>query len=260
MLGKRRAKLRSPIKGKLLRDPGQSLDAEIDRIIYDRALRWIVVMVVLAMLAAQEWIRWYAKTPPSPILISILALFTVLVGAYRLTGYIRQLKRLALGRDGERAVGQELDKLRGQGFEVIHDIPGEGFNIDHVVIGRTGIYTVETKTNRFPEGRRPELTCSGEGILLNGRLMDRSPIPQCKAQAAWLRSLLNESTGKTFAVQPVAAFPGWFVSPDCNERSGVWILNPRALRSFIEQQRERLSPEETHLAAYHLRLYVRAKR
>ena len=43
MLRKRRAKLRSPIKGKLLRDPGQSLDSEIGRTI-ERALRWIVAM------------------------------------------------------------------------------------------------------------------------------------------------------------------------------------------------------------------------
>jgi hypothetical protein len=70
--------------------------------------------------------------------------------------------------------------------------------------------------------------------------------------------LLNESTGKTFAVQPVAAFPGWFISPECNERAGVWILNPRALRAFIEQERERISSDEARLAAYHLRLYVRA--
>jgi hypothetical protein len=260
VLGKRRGKLESPIKLKSLRDPGQSLDAQIQDIVYERVMFWTVAMVLVLVLAAQEWYRWYAKTPPAPIPISIVAIATLLIGAFRLSAYIRQLKRLALGRDGERAVGQELDKLRAKGFEVIHDIPGEGFNIDHVVIGRRGIYTVETKTIRFPEGSRPELKCSDEKVFLNGRPMDRNPIPQAKAQSAWLRSFLEESTGKTFLVQPVVVFPGWFVSPECNNHSGVWVLNPLALPKFVEHEPERLTQEDARLAAYHLRLYVRARK
>ena len=37
-------------------------------------------------------------------------------------------------RHGERAVGQYLERLRESGPRVFHDVPGVGFNLDHVVI------------------------------------------------------------------------------------------------------------------------------
>jgi hypothetical protein len=43
---------------------------------------------------------------------------------------------LMQGREGEKAVGQYLERLRARGYQVLHDIPGENFNIDHVLIGQ----------------------------------------------------------------------------------------------------------------------------
>ncbi|MGD1866748.1 MAG: nuclease-related domain-containing protein [Phormidesmis sp.] len=36
---------------------------------------------------------------------------------------------------------------------MFHDVVGKNFNIDHVVIGDTGIFTIETKTYRKPMRR-----------------------------------------------------------------------------------------------------------
>jgi len=41
--------------------------------------------------------------------------------------------RLQLGFDGERYVGEALTPLVADGFEIYHDSPFEGFNIDHVL-------------------------------------------------------------------------------------------------------------------------------
>jgi hypothetical protein len=51
-----------------------------------------------------------------------------------------------LGRDGERAVGRTLERLVADGYHVFHDIVGPNWNIDHLMIGPGGIFTIETKT------------------------------------------------------------------------------------------------------------------
>jgi hypothetical protein len=47
---------------------------------------------------------------------------------------------------GEEAVGRLLAQLREDGFHSIHDIDTGHGNIDHVVVGPTGVFVIETKT------------------------------------------------------------------------------------------------------------------
>jgi hypothetical protein len=55
------------------------------------------------------------------------------------------------GRDGEREVAEYLDNLTRRGNYVFHDIPANGFNIDHIVVSTHGIFTLETKAYSKPE-------------------------------------------------------------------------------------------------------------
>src|SRR3546814_9596323 len=51
-------------------------------------------------------------------------------------------------RDGlvaEQMTGQLLNRLIGPDCIVTHDLPCEGFNIDHIVIAPRAVYAVETK-------------------------------------------------------------------------------------------------------------------
>ena len=66
------------------------------------------------------------------------------------------MESIKLGRDGERVVAEHLQQLVGAGWRVFHDIQGDGFNIDHVVIGAGGISAVETKTRSKPVGRNED--------------------------------------------------------------------------------------------------------
>ena len=85
---------------------------------------------------------------------------------------------------------------------MLHDIVGDGFNIDHVLIGPTGVYTIETKTISKPAKGACEISYDGETICVNGLIPDRDPIVQAKAQANWLQNFLKDSTGK-FKVLPI---------------------------------------------------------
>lgn len=50
------------------------------------------------------------------------------------------------GAGAEWKVGNHLEKVLGIEFKVIHDFPNSKGNIDHIVIGPTGVYTIETKS------------------------------------------------------------------------------------------------------------------
>lgn len=247
---------KSPLTSKPRRNPGQSIDEEIEALIYDKAVPWVVSGVVIILMAVGEWWRWYRQAPYTPWIYTILAVIAAVAVAWKVVHLRRKVARLRLGRDGERAVGQFLDEYFGGTYKVFHDVVGDGFNIDHVLIGPSGIFTIETKTWSKPVGRSPRISLQGESVVMDGRALKRNPVAQIKAQAIWLRNLLKESTGKDFAVFPVLLFPGWYVEPI--GRPDFWMLEPKALKSFIENRSFHLDESDRHLAAYHLSRYIRA--
>jgi hypothetical protein len=98
----------------------------------------------------------------------------------QLTSTIRQ------GYEGERYVGEELSRLIGLGFEVYHDVPFEGYNIDHVLVGSRGVFIVETKTFSKPVG---EAGKAAYRVQFDGKVLrwqwgeDSRPIEQARRNA-----------------------------------------------------------------------------
>src|SRR5690348_16911647 len=58
----------------------------------------------------------------------------------------RDFENYARGAEGEEAVGELLEGLREQGWRVIHDVSFGRGNIDHIIVGPGGIFTIETKS------------------------------------------------------------------------------------------------------------------
>jgi len=99
---------------------------------------------------------------------------------------------------------------------------------------------------------------NGDALLVAGRALDRNPVLQVAAAARWLEGLIEQSTGKQFKVRGVVVFPGWYVEQR-SPRGDVWVLEPKALPAFIEQERAQSAPADVSLAAYHLSRYVRTE-
>jgi hypothetical protein len=247
---------RSPLKAPPLRYAGQSLDEEIQKILDDKISECVFWGSLLVGLAFYEWIRWYWELKPRPEVITIMAIIGCGYAFLRIRMYKRKIRLLRQGRDGERAVGQYLEALREKGYRVFHDVCGENFNIDHVIIGEGGIFSIETKTISKPAKGHAEVCYDGEKILVNGFSPDDDPITQAKAQAGWLKELIGESTGKIFKIRPVVLYPGWFISKQ-PKGAEVWVLNPKNLSAFLEHENSELSPEDAKLAAFHLSRYIR---
>ena len=251
-------KTRSPLKGKPLRLPGQSVDERLDEVFYSLVITPVFMAFLLVVLAGLEWFRYYRPAKPVPELFSAAAVAGILYAAYRIWRALPEIRALKQGRDGERAVGQYLERLRANGYQVLHDVMGDGFNVDHVVIGPTGIYTVETKTfSKAVEGDA-KIMFDGETLRVAGFEPDRDPIVQAKAQASWLRELLSESCGRKFRVRPVILFPGWFVEQGKGTTKDIWVLNPKALPQFLENEPKELESDAVSLASYHLSRFIRS--
>ena len=250
---------RSPIKDQPLRLPGQSVDEEIGKAIDDSLHPHLVAIVIAWVMFGLEISRLLLQSSPSPGVYLVGALAVTAVCAWRIARTRRRIQRLRLARSGERAVGQHLERLRESGIHVFHDVPGDGFNIDHVLVGEQGIFAVETKTFSKPARGEAKITYSDGALLANGHKIERNPIVQARAAAKWLARMLQESTGRTLKAHPVVLFPGWWIDPlPSEERRNLWVLEPKALPAFIGNSPAELSHEDVKLLSFHLSRYVRA--
>jgi hypothetical protein len=247
----------SPLKDPPLRVPGQSVDDELDDVLYDRLLTPFAVALFAVAMAALEWFRTFHPQPPEPLVYTLAAVVALCYAAWSLRRAWPKVKALRLARSGERAVGQYLERLREQGYRVFHDVIGRGFNVDHVLVGPGGIYTVETKTFRKRKGAKVHF--DGQRLTIDGVNLDRDPLIQARSQASWLRAVLSESTGRKFNVKPVVLFPGWFIDSPKGALRDIWVLEPKALPEFLENQVACLPKEDVQLAAYHLSRYIRSQ-
>jgi hypothetical protein len=250
---------RSPLKDRPLRNPGQSLDEEIQKVTDDQAMAPFAAVIGLWAVTLVEWIGAWKAMPRRPWIYTLVALAGSAWLIWRVIRVRARVRQLRQGRDGEMAVGQYLEGLRGAGSRIFHDVPAGNFNLDHVVISTHGIFVVETKTITKPKPDA-KVVFDGEQITIAGWKPDRDPVKQAAAEAGWLARLLKESTGLTFPVRGVVVFPGWWVDQMNKERRRkVWVLEPKALPTFIEREPAKLTSDEVAMAAFHLSRYVRGE-
>ncbi len=249
---------RSPIKDRPLRLPGQSLQEERADIWADKIEPWLMMAIFFLVLAGWEWFRYLNPQWTSPWLVTVFALLVIAFAAWRLARQLPRLRAIRLGMEGERAVGQFLERLREQGYHVFHDVLAEGFNVDHILIGPAGVLTIETKTWSKPVRGDARIAFDGTRLTVAGRTPDRDPLVQALAQAGWVKGLLAESTGRRYDVQPVVVFPGWYVEASPGAHRPVWVMEPKGLPAFLAREPVRVNAEDIKLAVFHLSRYVRS--
>ena len=100
----------------------------------------------------------------------------------------------------------------------------------------------------------------GAQVTVAGFRPHRNPVKQASAEAKWLHRLLAQSTGRRFPVRGVVVYPRWWVEQVNKDRPReVWVLEPKALPTFIENTPAVISAEDVAMAAYHLSRYVRGE-
>ena len=248
---------RSPISTPPLRLPGQSVDERMS-LLQAKIDDLLIAPLCFVVVAGYGWIQWWTGYSVHPLIFTAVAIMTILHAGKRIWSIRATIKNLQLGRDGERLVGQMLERLREKGYGVFHDIPGPSFNIDHVIVGPAGIFTIETKARTKPKRGSSKIFYNGSSIQMAGKQAVQQPLRQVRAQARWLAAFLNRNSIIKYKVRPILVFPEWYV-----ERTGrrnkddVWVLNPKALDRFLDCEPHILSTTAADSAAQILTQHYR---
>jgi Nuclease-related domain len=148
----------------------------------------------------------------------------LLVTMFVVSRYVLPLvERHDRGATGEEHVGALLEELSQVGWHVMHDVSLGHGNVDHILIGPAGVFTVETKSHPGPV----------RVARVHGRTLS-----QAQAQ----RNAIEQLTG--MSVEPLIVFSRAWVDRPLARRKGVRLLPARMLLGYLTRRRQTLSPDQ----------------
>lgn len=196
------------------------------------------------------WVDLASHRPGHAVLAHIASLLAPLGGDVQPAGASPTPEGVgpwAVGFVGEEKVGLELALLDDR-WRVLHGVPisHEGFDIDHVVIGPPGVFTINTKHHR---GKR--LNVRGEDVFIGPTYQPY--VPKARREAERARAALTADLSAPCPVTPVICTVG------ANLRyreatSDVWVVEGHRLIASLTAQHTVLSTAQVDW------LYDRARR
>lgn len=125
------------------------------------------------------------------------------------------LDHWSLGERAELSIGERLNKLRSEGFIVMHDVEQayEG-NIDHIVSGPTGVFMIESKAKGY----------------------QTKALGKAKGQARKLHDELDHWVTPVICIHTRTGEPFW--------HKKVWVVPEQHLLDWIRAQHETPVPFE----------------
>jgi Nuclease-related domain len=164
----------------------------------------------------------------------------LLVSIFVISRYVLPLvERHDRGATGEEQVGGLLDGLAGDGWHVIHDASLGRGNVDHILIGPAGVFTVETKSHPGP--------------VKVGRVHGAT-LSQAQAQ----RKAIERVTGER--VEALIVFSRAWVDKPLARRKGVRVTPARMLAGYLERRPATLSQEQVQVARERVAVALREYR
>lgn len=139
-----------------------------------------------------------------------------------------------LGALGELDVARRLGSL-GEGWAVLHSLPigTRGSDIDHVVVGAAGVFTINTKAR--PDAR---VWVGSRRLLVNGQATDY--LRNSRYEATRTQRLLSAAGAIDVPVAGVIAIVGARQVTVREQPSDVTVLDAARLTRWLEKQQPRL--------------------
>ncbi len=226
-------------------------------LLLEHVLPLCTLLSVLWIVVAVEWLWTLRIAVPNPLYATaIAALMTVYVFARMRTDWLA-LQRYQLRTETAQELSGFLDRLRGLGFRVVHDIPGDSGNIDHAVLSTHGVFCILCRTRAKPADGDARIRYDGAAVSLNGGPYDSSVINEARIRARQLQRIVKECSGLELPVQPVLMFPGWNISAvETQNHADVWVITSKVLPMWIRNVPERIGMKDVKQAAKELSTYV----
>ena len=234
---------------KVRRRAGESLSEERERRVYDKLPVIVFMPVTFWCLFLVTQLQQSNPALRRPAFwLSFAIIFTILSAIWfmRLFPIARRLNR---GERGELHVADVLEELRSEGYKPVHDIVGNGFNIDHVIVGPGGVFAIETK---YRSGNGQITFRSTDGVFVGDRLEEKDCLKQARANAKATSDLIYENCGRREWVMPIVVFVGdWKIKNKWRD-TDTRVFTPDGLLSYIRNQQPQLTRNEIELIASHL--------
>jgi len=167
----------------------------------------------------------------------------------RLFGVHTQERAWRLGAEGEEAVAKRLSKLDHR-WRVLHSVPvgSRDSDIDHVVIGPGGVYTINAKNH--PDAR---IWVGGDTFTVNGRRVPYIRNSRHEAQRA--SRLLTEAVGLPVFVTGLLAVYGASGGFTVKKQpaADVVVLTRRETAKWLSRRPETLTAEQIDAIYDHAR-------
>lgn len=241
---------------KLLRLAGQSLRDEYDRFFDERLVASLVVVAAFWMVCLVAWIQKIAGYNPDPRFWTLLSLFVTAYGGFEVFRLRPQLRRLRQRARGDRRVAQILERMRSKGFVALQELPASGFMIDHVIVGPSGVYAIETKSwNAFGSGT---IDCQNDTeLLLSGRVRDGRALQQARDAAGAIQLQLKDQLREHRPVKGLLVFAGdWTI--ECQaDHLDVDVVAAEELENYLDERQPQLTGREIADICSHLERVAR---
>ncbi len=148
-----------------------------------------------------------------------------------------------VGAKGERIVGKRLAKLKRDGWGVLSSVQlRSGADIDHIVIGPPGVFTINTKHHREARIR------VGDHVVWVNNSEQRHYLRNSQHEAQSAARRLSRACGKPVEVKPMLAFVGVAELEVISTGAGVLISRGEDIDRFLRSMPGVLtSREREHL-------------
>jgi len=204
-------------------------------------------MAVVFAILLLVWLAIFVYSRNVKTVMSFGLIGTLIVGGIFLLGIkllekkgtviLKRAKQAERGAIAEEKTGAILEEALPQGNFIIHDFDTGRGNIDHILVGPKGIFTVEVKSHRGT------VTFDNGNLLRDGEPFEKDFLKQAWAECFVVREILAKWEIKKPSADPLIIFSNAFVKVRDGAK-GVAVTNLKFLPTLLERLPDRLTTAE----------------
>ena len=244
----------------IMREAAQRFRDECNRLSTSQSI-YLGGMLVFAMLFAAAYLlqaeQLFAGYPDWQLgLLLGFLLLAAIFAAYKIINTFRAARRARLLRDASLAIGHQLQQSSSASTLLFHDVETSAGIIDHVVIGREGVYAVNVIARRSNEGASARVL--ENRVQFSGSDEPVSVVPDL-AKNTRLAKHFTQLIGQRVRVRSVIAVPGWETPEQADERH--LVVNERNVAMLLgwKDKTDLLMDDDVQILVQDLRLRCRQR-
>ncbi len=214
---------------------------ETGRYVADQSIKkyqrqFIVIFLVFFGLAFLMGYLLGKNIHPYSLILIVALTFALPLVIKKLNREVEALERERLsfrkGATGEAIVGFVLDGFPDE-FRVIHDLTTPYGNVDHMVVGPTGAYIIDTKN------WRGVVAADGNGeLLINGTPTQKPEIKNLTRRIMGIKEKLKVLSSLDPYIQGIFAFPSAYIEAKWGTTGYIHCVKDEQLYDYIVENKK----------------------